>query len=271
MSLAAAGLAGSVVLSLLLAVLGYFYGFSRALVVWAIWWALAGVFVLRGPANALGRSVAGWREPRPDEGEILTNAFIRVCVAAGENWGSFTHRVARGSWNAHASGRNILAATADVLTGEDAVEPVELEAMLAHELAHHRHRDLLLAGPKWWLLAPLALVDVVGRALSHVPLLGPPLAAALWFPFRWIVFPFRAISSLASRPRELAADRFAVDCGYALPLERLFERFAGLERSWQGGLFEWMLSTHPGAADRIAEIRGVEAETAGIPRLVSEA
>lgn len=254
-----AALVGSVILAPVLVGVWYFMGGVALAVVWAAWLVLASVFVARGLANALGRSIQGWREPTAEERAILHAACVRVCVAAGVDPERYTLRVARGTRNAHSSGRSVLAATADVITGPTAVGGVELEAMLAHELAHHRHGDLILAGPTWWLLLPLAFVDTLSRALAAVPLIGSRLALALWFPFRAVVFPFRTLSCLSGRPRELLADRFAADCGYARPLEHFFTDSADSARGGSGGLVAWMLDTHPGATDRITALRNADA------------
>jgi Zn-dependent protease with chaperone function len=253
--LALTAVVGSVAFAPPVAVVWLLTDWRVALLVWLVWLALCGPFLLRGPANALGRSIVGWREPLDQERAILHHALVRACVAAGNAPADFVLRVARGRFNAYASGRNVLAVTEDVLSGDTATDGVELEAMMAHELAHYRHGDLLLHGPRWWLLAPLVPFDLLCRALLRVPLVGAALVSVVQLPFRTLILPLRAVTSMASRPRELAADRFAVDCGYAVPLERVFTRFAHMESPNSGGMITWMLSTHPGPTDRITHIR----------------
>jgi Zn-dependent protease with chaperone function len=270
-SLALTALIGSVTLLPVLVVLVVFAGWKIALLAWLVWIVLAIPFTLPGMANALGRSIVGWREPDTEERVILHHACVRVCVAAGADPESFTLRIARGTFNAHSSGRSVLATTADVVTGADTAEMTEIEAMLAHELAHHRHGDLLLAGPMWWLLAPLAPLDRLLAIIARLPLMGRPVAAAIQLPFRLLIFPLRAVSSLASRPRELMADRFAVDCGYGVPLERVLTRFAAVREGWAGGMVDWILSTHPGPTDRITHIRNADAagDRSRVPKATS--
>jgi hypothetical protein len=251
-------LVGSVALAPLLVALWFLAGPLVLLIVWCSWLALAAPFAFSGPANALGRSIAGWREPNEHERAILHHACVRACVAAGADARSMTLRIARGSFNAHSSGRSVLATTEDVISGDHTADLVELEAMLAHELAHHRQGDLLLSGPRWWLLAPLAIVDRLCRLLGRIPLVGRLLVAAVQLPFRILIFPLRAVTSVATRPRELLADRYAVDCGYGVPLERVLSRFMNDKRDMRAGLVGWMLATHPGPADRITHVRNAD-------------
>lgn len=264
LTLAIAAVTGTLVLTPFLAIAWYLWGFTVALVAWAAWLVLAAPFAGRTLANSLGRSLAGWRNPDPHEAVVLRDALIRVCVAAGEDPGNFAMRVGRGEYNAYSSGRNVLAATPDVLSGPGALESVELEAILAHEMGHHRHNDLLLAGPEWWFLLPLGIVDAVLGAVRRIPIVGRWLAAVLVIPFLLLLYPLRVLSCVASRPRELLADRFAVDCGYGRPLEEFLSRSRSAGWSGAGGLFGWMLDTHPSSPDRIAQIQDADALPEGL-------
>lgn len=87
--------------------------------------------------------------------------------------------------------------------------PAELEAVIAHELGHLRHRDGVLME---WALSSGVLIFVIIRGLRNtareewrgwVPLV---LFAAV---FGWIYLLNRVLVSLLSRTRELAADRSA--------------------------------------------------------------
>jgi STE24 endopeptidase len=148
---------------------------------------------------------------------------------------------------------------ADTLLAE--FPPAEVDAVVAHELAHHVHRDVLrllggqlavvwagLAGGAW--LAPVALPLLSLPSLAYVP--GYPAVFAVAEGFLLLVTP---LLNWWSRRVEAAADR------YALQLTRDPGAFAGaMQRLARQNLVEvhpprWaelLLASHPALHRRIA-------------------
>jgi len=144
------------------------------------------------------------------------------------------------------------------------LSPAELEGVLAHELAHARHRDLLVQTPvvlvAGWLVEASRIGGFLERALLFV--LGP-VAASI-------------IQVLLSPKRELAADLRAADiCGSPHPLadalvriEQAMElvRFQAspvTEPLYVVNPFEptglaAMFSTHPPIGKRVARLRALD-------------
>lgn len=151
--------------------------------------------------------------------------------------------------------------TADFLTGRRALDSSEIEALVAHELGHRRHRDGLVAGAAWWYWAPVLAVDAVARLLGRIPFLGAILYLVVTLPLLLLFWPIHLLWRPTSVPREFLADRFAVDCGYGIPLERVFTYLAQEQRNyWKLGLREVILASHPPMADRIARIHDAIAD-----------
>jgi heat shock protein HtpX len=146
------------------------------------------------------------------------------------------------------------------------LSPAELEGVLAHELAHARHRDLLVQTPvvlvAGWLVEASRIGGFLERALLFV--LGP-VAASI-------------VQVLLSPKRELAADlRAAEICGSPHPLadalvriEQAMElvRFQAspvTEPLYVVNPFEAtglaaMFSTHPPVGERVQRLRALDPE-----------
>jgi len=146
------------------------------------------------------------------------------------------------------------------------LSPAELEGVLAHELAHARHRDLLVQTPvvlvAGWLIEASRIGGFLERALLFV--LGPVAASV--------------VQVLLSPKRELAADLRAADiCGSPHPLadalvriEQAMElvRFQAspvTEPLYVVNPFEptglaAMFSTHPSIGKRVARLRALDPE-----------
>jgi heat shock protein HtpX len=142
--------------------------------------------------------------------------------------------------------------------------PAELEGVLAHELAHARHRDVLVQTPVvligGWLVEASRIGGFLERTLLFV--LGP-VAASI-------------VQVFLSPKRELAADRRAADvCGSPHPLadalvriEQAMElvRFQAspvTEPLYVVNPFEpaglaAMFSTHPPIGERVARLRALD-------------
>jgi heat shock protein HtpX len=146
------------------------------------------------------------------------------------------------------------------------LSPAELEGVLAHELAHARHRDLVVQTPvvlvAGWLVEASRIGGFLERALLFV--LGPVAASV--------------VQVLLSPRRELAADLRAADiCGSPHPLadaliriEQAMElvRFQAspvTEPLYVVNPFEptglaAMFSTHPPIGKRVQRLRALDPE-----------
>jgi heat shock protein HtpX len=144
------------------------------------------------------------------------------------------------------------------------LSPAELEGVLAHELAHARHRDLLVQTPvvlvAGWLVEASRIGGFLERALLFM--LGPVAASV--------------VQVLLSPKRELAADvRAAEICGSPHPLadalvriEQAMElvRFQAspvTEPLYVVNPFEpvglaAMFSTHPAVGERVQRLRALD-------------
>jgi heat shock protein HtpX len=188
--------------------------------------------------------------------------------------------------NAFATGRNPKHAAVAVTRGIlDLMSPAELEGVLAHELAHVRNRDILIAtiaatiGAALSFLARMYFWGGMGRRRDNngasllvglAAMILAPLAAAV-------------IQMAISRSREYQADRSGVQTtgspmalasalakleqGSRIPMKvdpavsQLFiadplKAFGG--RRGGGGRFTKMFSTHPPIADRIARLEKMQ-------------
>jgi heat shock protein HtpX len=146
------------------------------------------------------------------------------------------------------------------------LSPAELEGVIAHELAHARHRDLLVQTPvvlvAGWLVEASRIGGFLERALLFV--LGPVAASV--------------VQVLLSPKRELAADARAAEiCGSPHPLadalvriEQAMElvRFQAspvTEPLYVVNPFEpvglaAMFSTHPPVGERVQRLRALDPE-----------
>jgi heat shock protein HtpX len=187
--------------------------------------------------------------------------------------------------NAFATGRNPKHAAVAVTRGIlEMMNQSELEGVLAHELAHVRNRDILIAtiaatiGAALSFLARMYLWGGMGRrrdnngasmAIGLVAMILAPLAAAV-------------IQMAISRSREFQADRSGVettgspmalasalaklDQGSRIPMRvdpavsQLFiaDPLKSFGRRGQGGSFTKMFSTHPPIADRIDRLEKMQ-------------
>jgi len=132
----------------------------------AAWTASAVLVVARpveaGLARLLYRSL---RRPRPTELARIAPALERVCRRAGDDPGRYLLRVEdKRQVNAFALGGHVLAVTRTALELPDDL----LEAVLAHELGHHRHLHPLAIILGWWYLLPFEAGDRLVRAIRRI-------------------------------------------------------------------------------------------------------
>jgi heat shock protein HtpX len=161
------------------------------------------------------------------------------------------------------AGASALALSEGLLT---LLPPAELEGVLAHELAHARHRDVTVVTPvvviAGWLVESSRIGGLLERALLFVL---APTAASL-------------VQVLLSPKRELAADRLAADvCGTP---HALADALVRIEQAQELVSFRAspvteplytvnpfgqerlaaMFNTHPTIAERVERLRALDPE-----------
>jgi STE24 endopeptidase len=132
----------------------------------AAWTASAALILVRpveaGLAWLLYRRL---RRPRPAELARIAPALERVCRRAGTDPGRYLLRVEeKRQVNAFALGGHVLAVTRMSLELPDDM----LEAVLAHEVGHHRHLHPLAIILGWWYLLPFEAGDRLLRAIRRL-------------------------------------------------------------------------------------------------------
>lgn len=206
----------------------------------------------------------GARELQLAEAPALHSTAERLAMAARVDRPKL-YLLADGHPRAFSVGRGAGASGIAVTQGlVGLLSPAELEGVLAHELAHARHRDLLVQTPvvlvAGWLVEASRIGGFLERALLFV--LGP-VAASI-------------VQVFLSPKRELAADARAADiCGSPHPLadalvriEQAMElvRFQAspvTEPLYVVNPFEpvglaAMFSTHPAIGERVQRLRALD-------------
>jgi STE24 endopeptidase len=130
-------------------------------------WTASAVLILARPVE----SGLAWllyrrlRRPRPAELARIAPALERVCRRAGADPGRYLLRVEENRQvNAFALGGRVLAVTRMALELPDDM----LEAVLAHEVGHHRHLHPLAIILGWWYLVPFEAGDRLLRSIRRV-------------------------------------------------------------------------------------------------------
>jgi Zn-dependent protease with chaperone function len=130
-------------------------------------WTASAVLILARPVEAaLARLLyRDLRRPRPAELARITPALGRVCRRAGAHPGRYLLRVEdKRQVNAFALGGHVLAVTRVALELPDDM----LEAVLAHEVGHHRHLHPLAIILGWWYLLPFEAADRLVRTIGRI-------------------------------------------------------------------------------------------------------
>jgi STE24 endopeptidase len=132
----------------------------------AAWTASAALVLVRPVEAGLAWFLyRGLRRPRPAELARITPALERVCRAAGTDASRYLLRVEeKRQVNAFALGGHVLAVTRVALELPDDM----LEAVLAHEVGHHRHLHPLAIILGWWYLLPFEAGDRLLRAIRRI-------------------------------------------------------------------------------------------------------
>jgi Zn-dependent protease with chaperone function len=132
----------------------------------AAWTASAALILVRPVEAALARLLyRDLRRPRPAELARITPALERVCRRAGTDPSRYLLRVeGKRQVNAFALGGHVLAVTGVACELPDDM----LEAVLAHEVGHHRHLHPVAIILGWWYLLPFEAGDRLLRAIRRI-------------------------------------------------------------------------------------------------------
>jgi Zn-dependent protease with chaperone function len=130
-------------------------------------WTASALLLLVRPVEAgVARLLfRGLRRPGPAELQRIAPAFERVCRRAGADPRRYLLRVQEHrQLNAFALGGHLVAVTRVALELDDGM----LEAVLAHELGHHRHLHPLATSLGWWYLLPFTAGERLWRRVGRV-------------------------------------------------------------------------------------------------------
>ncbi len=233
----------------------------------AVWIAAGAVLFVAPVELALVRLVFGFRRPNPVEANRLAPAWESVCGAAGVDPAGYMLLVQESTHlNAYAAGGRVVAVTTAALE----LRPARLEAVLAHELAHHLAAHTTVSMLAWWFALPargvawlvrqaLRLVMRIARSGDLVGVLGAILLAlalltglaylSLWLILMPFVSPLLAWSA---RVGEYRADAIAARLGYGPELVAVLRTWVSLEG--ERTLWQRFLATHPPHLRRIARL-----------------
>jgi heat shock protein HtpX len=269
--------------------LGLLYLALVGVLLWAGVGAIAMLFVVAGLALAqllfsdrLALRAMGAREVSPSEAPGLHALVERLCVQADLPKPKIaiadTHVP-----NAFATGRSRKASTVCATTGLlQLLEPHELEGVIAHELAHVQHRDVLI------MTVASFFASIAAMVLQFAPFLGggrdrdggqPAFIVVMLVSVAVYLLSFVLMLAL-SRHREFVADRgAAMLTGRPSALSSALMRISGAMRGVPDrdlraaaemnaffivpaavkGSMRTLLSTHPPIEQRIAALGRIEA------------
>ena len=223
--------------------------------------SVAGAVLLfvRPVERRVAHLLAPSREPTDAERARLEPLLARLGERARIDTGRLIVRIQdEGVLNAAAGAAHLLFVTGAALRQADD----RLEALLAHELGHHRGLHPVATAVIWWLSLPgevLAaiygglrrLAARVGARIRLLGLLLTLLIVAWQLIVMWLYYLGRLLALWAARVSEFVADRAAAEWGYGEPLARLY---AELDEPAPNGLLERALATHPPIEQRIERL-----------------
>jgi STE24 endopeptidase len=152
----------------------------------------------------------------------------------------------------------------------------ETRLVVAHELAHVRHRDVPRGLVQMGLAAPAAMLAVarLTRRLDASVEPGPASLPAVALAVGIVGAPVAVVSNKLSRAVERRADAFALDLTHAPEAFTSFEQrivLANLADPDPPAWFNVLVATHPPAVERIAIARAHAAAAAAESREAGEA
>ncbi len=254
----------------------------------AAWTASAALILVRPVEAGLARLLyPSLRRPRAAELARITPALDRVCRRAGTDPHRYLLRVEeKRQVNAFALGGHVLAVTRMALELPDDM----LEAVLAHEVGHHRHLHPLAIILGWWYLLPFEAGDRLLRAIRRLTrwlartfgrlndrtgglaggrapdgalgmlvlllVLGVLVVAGGVLVVALLVRLATVLSAALSRAGEHAADRHAAELGYGPGLVQVLFLFQQAEfAAPRPRGMAALLRSHPSSQARIDAIR----------------
>jgi Zn-dependent protease with chaperone function len=253
--------------------------------IWVTWvgWTLgAGLVFLRPVENRLGEFLFDLRPLMATESTRLAPLWREVCADARVDPAHYSLRIEDAdALNAYAAAGHLVTVTRGAMALPDDM----LKGVLAHELGHHRDLHPVASILSWWFLLPIGLLDwclrLVVRVTSFVLslfegwlILILAIVVLCLMAMRFLLFiPIRAADffTLAlGRAAEFAADRHAVDAGYAQGLLKALHLFleAGFDDNRPAG-FARLYATHPPLRKRVVAIEKRMEERGEDPLLVS--
>lgn len=240
-------------------------------------WAFAVVYLLFGVllfARPVQRLVLtrllGARRPHPSEVGLLLPAWRNVAQANHVPPNRYVLAVLDSDeLNAFACGGHLLVVSSYAVK---MLDEVELEGVLAHELAHHLGMHTVALTLAQWMSVPILVLAQVGFFLQNVAraatdafashsaaltvlgrFVGTILTGIGWLFLSGILFA-NLLGNQVGRSSEFQADRRAVEMGFGRQLSaalRLVVATSGdRDRSWRAKFF----ATHPPARTRVAKI-----------------
>ena len=249
--------------------LGLVFDSPLAFGVFAAVSAVAGAVLLfiRPVELAVGRLLAGEaRPPTTEESERLTRLLTEVGERGGVDPARLIVKIQDGHGvNASAGASHLLFVTSGAL----ALPDDRLEAVLAHELGHHRGMHPVLSTVVWWLRIPGAILSAIYRLLRRAVaatgnrlgslgrLVALPIIALLviWqITVMWLFYIEELLAARAARISEYGADGAAAHWGYADSLAETLEGMAGREVEPTGRL-QRLMADHPPLSKRLERLR----------------
>jgi Zn-dependent protease with chaperone function len=221
----------------------------------------AGLLFVRPIERRFAGVIAPSREPTPDEAERLRRLLSRLRERSGIDTTRLIVRVQRSDQlNAAAGAAHLLFVSEAALRCADP----ELEALLAHELGHHRGLHPVITAVVWWLSLPGEALAAAYRALRRVVLrlshrirvlaiAAQVLLIAWQLTVMWLYYAGKLLTLRAARVSEFVADRAAADWGYARELATLY---ASLVETPPQGRLARLTADHPPTPLRIERLLG---------------
>lgn len=240
-------------------------------------WLLSGALIFIAPVErALAALVFRMRRPTQAEWARLAPLWHSVCRAAGVRGDRYDLWIEpSGGLNAYSASGRTVAVTVSALR----LPPAHLEAILAHELAHHVSGHPMVLTLAWWYAIPGRLatyligllarfVLIVGRIFAvfgkaFVGLVSLVVAFLVLFAlvllnFWLLLLPVLSpLLAWAHRVGEFRADRTAAGLGYAPALIDVLRLWQSREPATRRRprLRARLLATHPSHHDRIARLQ----------------
>jgi Zn-dependent protease with chaperone function len=219
----------------------------------------AALLFVRPVELKVAQLIAPSREPTSEEAARIEPLLGRIGERAGLRTDRLIVRVEDDhEMNASAGAAHLVFVTTGALRRADD----ELEALLAHELGHHRGLHPVAVALLWWLSLPgvalVAVYRVLRRLVARLTGRLPPLAVLarivlnVWqISVMWLYFVAQVLAQGAARASEYTADRAAASWGYGNALATVL---ASLGPSPRAGLLERMMDTHPPTESRVARL-----------------